>query len=376
MRKLSCISILLLLLSPVILLNSCEKKEDYSHIIYKNYLTWEINSATSLLRNVVEGSKEGEYKPGSKQTYQDVVDYAKVVDENASSTQEEIDVTYATLLQANEEFFDQMVPFRSSFQELIDYAEVTLASTEEGDQEGNVNPGNKEILQDAIDDAKYTISRVDLTQRMLDQATTDLLDAILLFNSEINGMASIQVTNPGFEMPGYETTSFGEVDGWNVFGKAEDWAPLASISGHETAPEGEFVAKIGSYTQGIYQNIFELIQPNAQYTFTAEISLLSNDPDWEGKKYPAILLSRLIVFEQEVGDYNFITVISDSYDTLGIDSGGFMKLNHSVSIDAVSNVIGKKVAIDFVQRHTWNAEEPIWAESFVAIDDIRLYRQL
>ncbi|MEE9463876.1 MAG: hypothetical protein V3V53_18720, partial [Bacteroidales bacterium] len=177
MRKLSCISILLLLLSPVILLNSCEKKEDYSHIIYKNYLTWEINSATSLLKNVVEGSKEGEYKPGSKQTYQDVVDYAKVVDENASSTQEEIDVTYATLLQANEEFFDQMVPFRSTFQELIDYAEVTLASTEEGDQEGNVNPGNKEILQDAIDDAKYTISRVDLTQRMLDQATTDLLDA-------------------------------------------------------------------------------------------------------------------------------------------------------------------------------------------------------
>jgi hypothetical protein len=34
------------------------------------------------------------------------------------------------------------------------------------------------------------------------------------------------------------------------------------------------------------------------------------------------------------------------------------------------------VAIDFEQRHTWDSENPIWAESFVAIDRVRLLRKL
>ena len=160
-----------------------------------------------------------------------------------------------------------------------------------------------------------------------------------------------------------------------MFGKAEDWAPLAAIFSHESASEGQFVVKIGSYTQGVYQNTFELIQPNAQYTLNARVSLLSNSPDWEGKKYPPVILSRLFVFEEGEGDYNFITIISESYDTLGIDPEDFAEMSHSVSIDAVSEVIGKKVAFDFVQRHTWDAEEPIWAESFIAIDDVKLYRK-
>ena len=144
----------------------------------------------------------------------------------------------------------------------------------------------------------------------------------------------------------------------------------------ETAPEGAYVAKIGSYTQRIYQPVNEMIHPNADYTLEFEVSLLSNNPDWQGKKYPTIILARIIVFEEEEGDYNFVSILSESYDTLGIEPGGFLQLSQSITIDAVSTAIGKKVAIDFEQRHTWNAEEPIWAESFVAIDNIRLYRKL
>jgi len=61
---------------------------------------------------------------------------------------------------------------------------------------------------------------------------------------------------------------------------------------------------------------------------------------------------------------------------LGIDPGAFQHISQSVTIGAVSESLGKKVAIDFVQRHTWNAADPIWAESFVAIDNIILYRKL
>lgn len=376
MRKIRYIAILLVLTGMAILYNSCEKEEDYSHLIYKNYLTYEINRATNFLNTTTEGSNEGEYKAGSKQAYQNVVDAARQVDENTSSSQEKIDDAYASLLQSDEDFFDQMIPFRSEFQVWIDYSEIILANTEEGNQEGNVKTGSKSILQDAIDAAKNIIARENLTQRLNEQATTDLTNSVYAFNGEIIGSAATTVINPGFEKPGYETTDFGEVEGWTSFGKVEEWAPKASVSPHDEAPEGQFIAKTGSYTQGIYQNVFELIHPNSEYTLSFRVSLLSNNPDWQGKKYPAIMHARLMVFEEEEGDYDFATVISESYDTLGIEPEGFIEINLTASIDAISDAIGKKMAIDFEQRHTWNIEEQIWAESFVAIDDIKLYRKL
>lgn len=366
----------LIALMVISMLCACEEKEDYSHIVFKNYLTYEINRATNFLNSTLEGTAEGEYNPGSKQTYQGIIDNARLVDENDAPVQEEVDNAYTLLLEASEDFFDQMVPFRSSFQELIDYAEIVYSNTEEGDAEGDVKPGNKSLLQDAIDDARGLVALGDLTQRKLDQGTLDLNNAIYFFNGEIIGRANTALINPGFEIPGYETVDFGNVDGWSVYGTPEEWAPLASITKMETAPEGEYVAKIGSYTQRIYQPVNEMIHPNADYTLEFEVSLLSNNPDWQGKKYPTIILARIIVFEEEEGDYNFVSILSESYDTLGIEPGGFLQLSQSITIDAVSTAIGKKVAIDFEQRHTWNAEEPIWAESFVAIDNIRLYRKL
>ncbi len=358
------------------LLVACAEKEDYSHIIFKNYLTYEINRATNFLESATEGDAEGEYKAGSRQAYQSVIDGARLVDEKATADQEEIDLAYQNLLDADAHFFDQMVPYRSVFQELIAYAGVVLANTEEGEQEGNVKPGNKSLLEGAVGDANALVSLNDLTQRMLDEGTVELNNAIYFFNGEIIGRATTALVNPAFELPGYETNDFGAVDGWSTFGKVEEWAPLASVVAMETAPEGDYVARFGSYTQGVYQQVEEIIHPNADYTLEFELSLLSNDPDWQGKKYPAILRTRMIVFEQEVGNFSFITVLSESFDTLGIKPGDFAPFSHSVTIDAVSPSIGKKVAVDFVQRHTWDTENPIWAQSFVALDHIRLYRKL
>jgi len=364
------------ILIVLLLVVSCEKKEDYSHIVFKNYLSYEIRRATSFLGSAVEGTAEGEYKSGSKQPYQVVIDAARLVDENSSATQEEVDLAYASLLQADSIFFDQMIPFRSIALEIVEYGNVILAITEEGNQEGNVKPGNKAILQDAIDETNQILAAVDLTQRMLDKGTFDLWNAIYFFNGEIIGSANTAVINPGFEMPGYSTEDFNDVNGWSLFRKAEAWAPKAAVTELQDAPEGRFVAKLGSYTQGLYQPIAEMINPNARYTLEFDVSLLSNQPDWQGKQYPAVMLSRIIVFEKEAGNYNFITVLSESYDTLGMDPGGFVRLSQSITIDAISPFVSRKVAIDFEQRHTWDSENPIWAESFVAIDRVRLLRKL
>ncbi len=162
-----------IVLMTMALLSSCEEKEDYSHIVFKNYLTYEINRATNFLNLTLEGSTEGAYKQGSRSTYQDVIDAAQLVDQNSSVTQEEIDLAYQSLLKASEDFFDQMVPFRSNFQELIDYAEIVQSNTAEGTMEGDVKAGNKSLLQDAIDEAKSLVSLGDLTQRLLDQGTLE-----------------------------------------------------------------------------------------------------------------------------------------------------------------------------------------------------------
>lgn len=373
-KKLYNTRLLIALMLSTILL-SCEEKEDYSHIVYRNYLSYEINRAGNVLNTSVEGSREGEYHAGSKQVYQAVIDEAKLVDEDESASQLEVDKAYQSLLDADAEFSNQMVPFRSDFREIIDYALVLLEITEEGEAEGNVKPGNKALLQEAVDESETLIALEELTQGMLDEGTLELNTAIYLFNGNIIGKASAAVLNPGFESPGYETEDFGEVDGWELFGKAEDWAPLASVAAREDAPEGSHVARIGSYTQGIYQQVEELINPNVDYTLEFDVSLVSNKPDWQGRKYPAVMLSRIIVFEEEAGNFNFITVLSESYDTLGIEPGGFIRLSHSITVDAVSASVGKKVAIDFVQKHGWDSENPIWAESFVALDKISLYRK-
>ena len=82
MNKPSYITLLFLILASVLTFNACDKSEDYSHIIYKNYLSYEINRAEAFLGTTVEGSNEGEYKSGSKQTYQDKIDQSMLVDEN------------------------------------------------------------------------------------------------------------------------------------------------------------------------------------------------------------------------------------------------------------------------------------------------------
>ena len=83
------------------------------------------------------------------------------------------------------------------------------------------------------------------------------------------------------------------------------------------------------------------------------VSLLSNSPDWQGKKFPAILRTRLVVFEEEADNFDFMTVLTESFDTLGINPTEFKEKNYSVSIDAISPSIGKPVSVLIEQRHTW-----------------------
>ncbi len=376
MRMLRSGKLLIISVGLFLSFQACEKKQDYSNIVFKNYLGYEINRASDFLQTTSEGSNEGEYHTGSKQAYQSSIDESALVYNDYESPQLAVDQAYQDLLQAGEDFYDQMVPFGTGFLDLLYYAEVTLNNTQEGDQEGNVKPGNKQILQNAISEGNQTVSRSDLTQRLLDDETLRLNDAIYNFFREIVGKGLVFVQNPGFENPGYPTDDFNLVEGWKVFGIRENWAPLAEVDSAGTVPEGQFVARIGSYTQGIYQQLVERIQPNATYELNYKVAILSNNADWQGKRHKVIILSRIVTFGQEPGNYDYAEVISESYDTLGLDPGEYVELKQNFIIGAASSLEGKKIAIDFLQRHTWDKDNPIWAESFVGVDNVRLYRKL
>ena len=86
MKKLQYNITLMIILSMICLFIACEKQNDYSDVVFSNYLSYEIDRATAFLKTTTEGTKEGEYNAGSKQTYQTVIDDATLVDEDASVT--------------------------------------------------------------------------------------------------------------------------------------------------------------------------------------------------------------------------------------------------------------------------------------------------
>ena len=364
------------------LMNSCVKEQDYSAITFRNYLGYEISNAENLLDEKVEGVLEGEYKEGSKQAYQSVVDASRTVYTNSGANQKAIDAAYENLLKAGEDFYDHMNPFISAFRDLITYAEFIVASTEENGTEGTVIPGSKEIFQHEIDAARSILNSTELVQRMIDTETPLLLNALYAFDGKIVGKGRVFLENQGFESPGYATVNFDEVPGWNLFGKLETWASRAEVykGGSamlppEAVPEGEFVVRLGSYTQGIYQLLQERVHPGVTYTLDLKASLLSNNPDAFGRKYKVIVLSRVINFEKEAGDYKFIRVISEKYDTLGLNATGFIGLQQFFTIGASSEFTGSRIAVDLMVRHTFDQSNPIWAECYVALDDIVMYRK-
>jgi hypothetical protein len=361
---------------------SCNKETDYSAITYKNYLRFEINRSGTFLKTAVEGTNEGEYKTGSIAEYQVVIEEADLVCSDTASSQKEIDLSYSELLQAGENFYDKMAPFKTSFEALINYADFTVNYPDEGALEGNAKPGSKSILQNIIDNSKITLNRSDLTQRMIDSDRVILLNAIYSFDGNIIGKANLFVENFSFESPAFNTTNFAEVPGWRLFGKGENFGLKAEIYQGgtiflptESVPDGEFVAKIGSYSQGIYQSLNERIHPNVKYTLDFKASLLENNEDAYGKKYKVVILSRVIVFEKVPGDYRFTSVISQSYDTLGMAPGAFVNIKRDIDISASSEFLEKNMTVDFLVRHSFDATKPIWAECYVAVDDVKMYRK-
>ncbi len=364
----------LIIVSLLLILIGCKEEDKYSGIVYKNYLAYEIKSAKESLTIAFEGDEEGEYASGSKQIYQNVIDKAEIVNDNEAATQTEVDQAYADLLQADTNFYDAMMPYRSDFLPFITYGQFVYNNTNEGTGEGEISSGYKEDLDAALTEANNLYDDSELTQNVLEGAIENLSTTIYSFNAAINGTANLVVKNYSFENPGYATDSFEDVYGWGTYGTVEDWASNAMVISNDSTTDGDYAAMIGSYTTGIYQSLNELVNPSSEYKLKADISLISNDVDWEGDLYPVVIKARIVVFMKNVGDYNFVEILSEIIDTIGTYPTSFQEIELPLEVESGSSNAGKKMGVDFILRHTFDSENPIYAESYLSLDNVRLTR--
>lgn len=90
-------------------------------VVNVSVLTTEISSANTALSAAVEGTQVGQYKTGSKATYQAAIAVAQAVIDNAASTQAQVDAALITLQDAGKAFAKALI----SNETLIFNAELT-----------------------------------------------------------------------------------------------------------------------------------------------------------------------------------------------------------------------------------------------------------
>lgn len=101
--KLGLFTLILLVVSSALLLNSC-KKEVVEDPVDKAALISAITASNTLLASATEGTAEGQFMRGSKDTFKAVIDAAQVVYDNADATQTEVDNTVIAIQSATVAF--------------------------------------------------------------------------------------------------------------------------------------------------------------------------------------------------------------------------------------------------------------------------------
>ncbi|MCD6347863.1 MAG: FIVAR domain-containing protein [Bacteroidales bacterium] len=100
--KMGLFTLILMVVSSTILLNSCKKDEPI--VIDKTALQTAITDANALIAASLEGTAEGQYMRGSKAVFQAVIDAAQLVYDNADATQTEVDNTVISIQAATTAF--------------------------------------------------------------------------------------------------------------------------------------------------------------------------------------------------------------------------------------------------------------------------------
>jgi len=155
--------------------------------VVKSALVAEIGVANSTYANAVEGSLNGQYPVGSKAILQSAIDAASLVNTNALASQPQVDKAVKDLKTADSTFKAQVIGIdKTALANEIQSAQTVYGNSTEGSANGQYPIGSKAILQSAIDAANVVKSSSTATQAQVDQAVTDLKNAVSTFEANIN----------------------------------------------------------------------------------------------------------------------------------------------------------------------------------------------
>ncbi|WP_406684599.1 hypothetical protein N1F78_02425 [Seonamhaeicola sp. MEBiC1930] len=373
---------------------SCEENEDYLDNTFRNYLGYEIEQANQKITSTVEGTEEGQYNAGSKNVYLGVINAALDVFNDNNSSQNAIDEAYKVVQSAGVNYFDEMVPFTSTLVNAISEANFLYNATEEGENEGNVKPGSKAPFLAAINEAQSFLDAGGYTQSELNDAVSLLTVATFAYEANIIGAFNVPIANASFEGSGFSTTDFSLIPNWNFTGNRYGWASVSSgvVSTSDdpslvTTTDGVYAGIVNNYSNGIWQKLGEGVHPGSTYILSFDGSIRTSLADWTGAQYETFILSRVIVFNSEEGDFTDITVLDQQSNSLGseIDLDDFISFTHSLTIPQGSPLLGKKMVVQFktyeagfaFENEIWTDSESseVWVDSQVFVDNVSLKRE-
>ena len=144
-----------------------------------------IQAAKALYDGAVEGTADGQYEVGSKDTLQAAITVAQsVVTNGATTSQTAIDEMVTTINNAVTEFNSKKVVTHdtTALQSAIQAAQTLHDGATEGTVDGQYAIGSKAILQAAITAAQLVVTNgATTTQTAIDEAVTTINNAVTTF---------------------------------------------------------------------------------------------------------------------------------------------------------------------------------------------------
>ncbi len=145
-----------------------------------------IGEAETLKAGTPVGEEPGQAPEAAHTAFQDAIDAAKTVNENADATQVQVDDAVENLNGAITTFRGAIVVDpKAELIETINEAEDLKNATQIGIYNGQAPVHAHTALQAAIDEAIAVKDKEDATQEEIDEAVTNLETAISMFNLEI-----------------------------------------------------------------------------------------------------------------------------------------------------------------------------------------------
>lgn len=230
-----------------------------------------INESQSQYDSTSEGENVGNCLPGSKAAFGEAIASAKAVHDKEILTSAEAKAAHQALNDALYNFRQKIIvpTDRSQLSQAISNAESLISSAVEGSSVGNYRSGAKSALQNAINTAKAVMDNLIARQNDIDNATTNLNNAIASFNrkkiTEIDKIISDAGATTGTVTVSLLWNTVDDID-LHVISPRGDEVSFRNKSSSISGGKLDVDRQVGTFVSNPVENIYWNSPPRGTYT--------------------------------------------------------------------------------------------------------------